>query len=151
MPQKDESNDQGGSDAPASGKVYVTSWFGGVISVADLETGEIIRTVPVGVQDHNVFLSPDQQVAWMTNNNDGTVSIIDTSTDRVVNTVRTGNGPRHTFFSPDSSEAYVTNEFDDTVAVIDPVTLGEATLMYTATAWTKESTASRDGNLAPCS
>ena len=42
------------------------------------KVGTLIRTIPVGVQDHNMFLSPGQKVAWVTNNNDGTVSIIET-------------------------------------------------------------------------
>ena len=47
----------------ASGKTYVTSWFGGAVSVVDLQRGTVLSTIPVGVQDHNVFLSPDQKFA----------------------------------------------------------------------------------------
>jgi YVTN family beta-propeller protein len=104
----------------ATGKVYVTSWFDAAISVIDLSQGRVTTTIPVGVQDHNVFLSPDKKFAWVTNNNDGTVSVVDMAADRVIKTLRTGNGPRHTFISPEGKEAYVTNEFDDSVAVIDP-------------------------------
>lgn len=114
------SDAQVNAPAPGGGKVYATSWFGGVLSVVDLATRQVMSTIAVGVQNHNVMLSPDQKSAWVTNNNDGTVSIIDTTTDRVVDTLRVGNGPRHTFFSADGAEAYVTNEFDDTVAVLDP-------------------------------
>lgn len=51
----------------SNGKLYVTSWFGGVISVVDIETKQVSATISVGVQDHNVFLSPDQKSAWVTN------------------------------------------------------------------------------------
>src|SRR5713101_1363272 len=102
------------------GKLYVTSWFGGVVTVVDLGKGRTLNTVPVGVQDHNVFLNPDQTEAWVTNNNDGTVSVIDTATDKVTKTIAVGAGPRHTFIAPDGREAYVTNEFDDTVSAVDP-------------------------------
>jgi YVTN family beta-propeller protein len=99
------------------GRVYVTAWFGGVLSRVDLDAGVVGPPVQVGVLNHNVFLTPDRRFAWVTNNNAGTVSVIDTTTDRVVRTVQTGKGPRHTYFSPDGSEAYVTNEFDDTVSI----------------------------------
>jgi YVTN family beta-propeller protein len=75
------------------GKLYVTAWFGGVVDIIDAETRKVQRSVPVGVQDHNVFLSPDQSKAWVTNNNDGTVSVIDTSTDEVVDTIKVATAP----------------------------------------------------------
>ena len=104
---------------PSQGRLYVTSWFGGVISVVNVASGAVTASIPVGVQDHNVVLNPDQTRAWVTNNNDNTVSVIDTATDRVIATVPVGEGPRHSYFAPDGSEVYVTNEFDDTVSVID--------------------------------
>lgn len=110
---------------PVSGKVYTTSWFGGELCVVDTETWTEIKRIPVGVHDHNVFLSPDKKSAWVTNNNAGTVTVIDTAKDEVVETVQVGKGPRHTYFSPDGSEAYVTNEFDATVSVVDPKTFRE--------------------------
>lgn len=90
-----------------AGKLYVTSWFGGEISVVDLERGGVVKTIPVGVHDHNVFLSPDRSTAWVANNNSGTVSIIDTASDVMRETLSLGGGPRHTFFSPDGASAYV--------------------------------------------
>lgn len=112
----------GAESAPRSGKLYVTSWFGNALSVIDLEQGRVVKTIPVGVHDHNVFLSPDRTEAWVANNNDGTVSVIDTRSDTVIATLSPGMGPRHTFFSPDGANAYITLEFDDAVAVIDPQT-----------------------------
>ena len=112
------------ADPPTGeGKLYATSWFGGVISAVDVATRKVTAAVPVGIQNHNIFLSPDQTRAWVTNNNDGTVSVVDTATDKVIKTIPVGTGPRHTFISPDGLEAYVTNEFDDTVSVIDPATM----------------------------
>ena len=111
------------------GKIYTTSWYGGVISVVDTETWTETKRIPVGVHDHNVYLSPDQRFAWVTNNNSGTVSVIDTATDKVVQTVKVGKGPRHTSFRPDSTEAYVTNEFDGSVSVIDPKTYKEVAVL----------------------
>jgi YVTN family beta-propeller protein len=113
---------QSAAAPPLAGRLYVTSWFGGVVSIVDLATGELRKTLPVGVQNHNVFLAPDRATAWVTNNADGTVSILDTANDAVVATVDVGVGPRHTYFSPDGTEAYVTAEFDNAVVVIDAST-----------------------------
>lgn len=68
---------QASEEVEQQGKLYVTSWFGGVISVVDVASGELTNSIPVGVQDHNVVLNPDQTQAWVTNNNDGTVSAFD--------------------------------------------------------------------------
>ncbi|WP_434011226.1 YncE family protein [Methyloceanibacter sp.] len=104
-----------------AGRLYVTSWFGAAISVVDLARGEAVKTIPVGVHDHNVFLSPDRSAAWVANNNDGTVTIIDTASDEVRAVLPLGAGPRHTFYSPDGANAYVTLEFEDAVAEVDAV------------------------------
>lgn len=104
-----------------AGKLYVTSWFGGEISVIDLNRGAVTKTIGVGVHDHNVFLSPDRSAAWVANNNSGSVSIIDAASDEVSATLMLSGGPRHTFFSPDGSSAYVTLEFDDAVAEVDTI------------------------------
>ncbi len=111
-----------GQQAPIQGKLYVTSWFGGVVSVIDLSKRAVTEEIRVGVQNHNVVLAPSQSHAWVTNNNAGTVSVIDTATDKVAREIRVGHGPRHTYFSPDGKEAYVTNEFDDTVSVVNVAT-----------------------------
>lgn len=108
--------------ALGAGRLYVTSWFGNAISVVDLAKGKAIKTIPVGVHDHNVFLSPDRREAWVANNNDRTISVIDTATDEVSAVLKVGAGPRHTFFSPDGTSAYVTLEFENAVAEIDPAT-----------------------------
>jgi YVTN family beta-propeller protein len=79
--------------------------------------------VPVGIQNHNIILKPDQTRAWVTNNNEGTVSVVDTTTDKVIKTITVGVGPRHTFFSPDGLQAYVTNEFDDSISLIDTASM----------------------------
>jgi YVTN family beta-propeller protein len=101
------------------GKLYVTSWFGDWITVVDLDSGKATAEIKVGAKNHNVFLSPDQKQAWVTNYNEGTVAVIDTQTDKVIKTFPTGKGPRHTFMTSDGKHAYVTNELDDNVAVID--------------------------------
>ncbi len=112
------------ADAPGGqGKLYATSWFGGVISTVDAGTRKMTGTVPVGIQNHNVALKPNQTQAWVTNNNEGTVSVIDTAAGKVIKSIPVGMGPRHTSFSPDGLEAYVTNEFDDVVSVIDPTAM----------------------------
>ena len=54
-------------EEPGQGKLYVTSWFGGVVTVVDVASRRVTARVPVGVQDHNVVLNPDQTQAWVTN------------------------------------------------------------------------------------
>lgn len=66
------------ADAPGGqGKLCATSWFGGAISIVDVETRKMTDAIPVGVQNHDVALNPNQTQAWATNNNEGTVSFID--------------------------------------------------------------------------
>ena len=97
----------------------------------------------VGKAPHNVQVSPDGKVVWVTNNGSllkrptrrstsemaqgshdamgkpGAVWAIDTATNAVVAKVPAGMHPAHVVVSPDGRFAYITNGGDNTVSVID--------------------------------
>jgi len=54
---------------------YATAWFGGAVSALDVAARKMTGEVPVGVQNHNVILNPDQTRAWVTHNNGDAVSV----------------------------------------------------------------------------
>jgi len=133
------------SVALAADKVYVTNEGADTVSVLDAASFKTLATVRVGKAPHNVQVSPDGKIAWVTNNGEpdqvaasehketaqgdhdamakpGAVWVIDTSTDAVVAKVPVGAHPAHVVVSPDGRFAYVANGGDNTVTVIDTVT-----------------------------
>ena len=112
------------------------------VSVLDAASFKTFSNVRVGKMPHNVQISPDGKVVWVTNNGEpdqvaasvhkemvkgehgamataGAVWAIDTSNNAVIAKVPVGMHPAHVVVSPDGRFAYVTNGGDNTVSVID--------------------------------
>ena len=128
--------------ALAADKVYVANEGADTVSVLDAASFKTLASVRVGKAPHNVQVSPDGKVVWVTNNGEpdqaaasvhkdmakgehsamataGAVWAIDTSSDAVIAKVPVGTHPAHVVVSPDGRLAYVTNGGDNTVSVID--------------------------------
>lgn len=125
-------------------KVYVANEDAGTVSVIDGSTFQVTRSVSVGTGAHNVQVTPDGKLAWVTNNGvakpgesmanqgmsmtgnasmsgPGEVWAIDTNTDEVVAKVVVGNHPAHVVVSADNRWLYVANGGDNTLSVVDAI------------------------------
>jgi YVTN family beta-propeller protein len=131
----------------ADRKIFVANEGAGTVSVIDGATFKVTRHIAVGTGAHNVQVSPDGELAWVTNNGAphpaaagkahsgmsgtahgamaqaGEVWAIDTHTDAVVARVVVGKHPAHVVVSADSRWAYVTNGGDNTLSVVDTASL----------------------------
>jgi len=131
----------------ADRKIFVANEGAGTVSVIDGETFKVTRHIAVGAGAHNVQVSPDGKLAWVTNNGApklaaaglahaamsaaehgamadvGEVWVIDTESDQVVAKVVVGKHPAHVVISADNRWAYVTNGGDNTLSVVDTRTL----------------------------
>ena len=129
--------------ALAADMVYVANEGADTVSVLDAASLKTLASVRVGKMPHNVQVSPDGKVVWVTNNGEpdqaadasarrdmgkgehngmaktGAVWTIDTSSQAVIAKVPVGTHPAHVVVSPDGRLAYVTNGGDNTVSVID--------------------------------
>ena len=127
----------------AADKVYVANEGADTVSVLDAASFKTLASVRVGKMPHNVQVSPDGKLVWVTNNGEpgqavdasahkemaqgahgamekpGAVWAIDTATNAIVAKVPVGMHPAHVVVSPDGRLAYVANGGDNTVSVID--------------------------------
>ena len=127
----------------AADQVYVANEGADTVSVLDATSLKTLSSVRVGKMPHNVQVSPDGKLVWVTNKGEpgqavdasvhkgmaqgdhdamgapGAVWAIDTATNAVVAKVPVGMHPAHVVVSPDGRLAYVTNGGDNTVSVID--------------------------------
>lgn len=136
----------------ADRKIFVANEGDGTVSVIDGASFKVTRHIAVGAGAHNVQVSPDGKLAWVTNNgamkaaasgkghsgaghgamtHAGEVWAIDTETDAVVARVVVGKHPAHVVVSADSRWAYVTNGGDNTVSVVDTASLKVADTLPT--------------------
>lgn len=124
-----------GTAFAAPDKVFVADEEADSVSVLDAASLKRIARVAVGRQPHNVQISPDGKLAWVTNNGEGghgmgkggheamtsggEVWAVDTASHEVVAKVPVGKHPAHVVLGRDGSFAYVTNGGDNTVSVVD--------------------------------
>lgn len=79
------------------------------VSVIDLTTDMVIRTIPVGSKPYYVAITSDGTKAYVVNSFSNNVSVIDTITDTLITTIPVGNKPYYIAITSDGSRAYVTN------------------------------------------
>jgi len=79
-------------------------------------------TIPVGASPRNVALSPDGEVAYVSNANGNSVSVINTVTQTVTATIAGFSTPQGVAVSPDGSRLYVVNQGTSSVLVVNTTT-----------------------------
>lgn len=134
--------------SPDHSKIYVAN-FGAAalahdtqpqtVSVLDVSSGVVRRTLDVGKQPVALAVSTVRHRAYVVNSgtvqDPGGVTVIDTDTDEVERTIVEGvANPAGITLSPDQHRAYVTNESTGTVVILDTDTdkvVGQVTLGIT--------------------
>lgn len=124
-----------GAAFAAPDKVFVADEEQSTVSVLDAASFKRIAQIPVGREPHNVQISPDGRLAWVTNNGarmaemgkgghaamqrGGEIWAVDTESHEVVAKVPVGKHPAHVVLTPDGRLALVTNGGENTVSVVD--------------------------------
>lgn len=103
--------------AAAEPWIYVANNQSNTVSIISTESDEVIFTVRVGREPHEVAVTPDGKTVFVTNAMDDTVAVIEASV--VIAKIPTGRFPHGVAVTPDGSRAYVTNFLADSVTVID--------------------------------
>jgi len=112
--------------APASvlaENAYITNLVSANVSVIDTATNTVIATIPVGIGQNGVAVTPDGSKVYVANVNVPFVSVIDTATNTVIATIPVGGlSPFGVAVTPDGSKVYVTDSGSNNVFVIDTAT-----------------------------
>jgi YVTN family beta-propeller protein len=101
----------------------------GNISLADLQTNQVVRTVPTGPAPNYALASPNGKYVYVSNSGNGTISEIATESWAVRRTLKGGPGPEHMVFSKDDQTLYVVNPAAGTVSAVD-VSTGDIVRTY---------------------
>ncbi len=93
-----------------------------LVSLVDLNSGEILRQIEVPGMVHHVSVDSGERWAVVTHPSLDAVSVIDLETGAVTATVVTGANPNYTVFNPTDGLFYVSNAGDNNILPLDPVT-----------------------------
>ena len=90
------------------------------VTVIDIDTGEIVKSIDTGAGHHEISFSSDSRRAFVTNRESGAVTVIDTGKLEVIGHVDTGSVPISVAYSPLSDAAYAADGLSGVITVIDP-------------------------------
>jgi YVTN family beta-propeller protein len=90
------------------------------MTVIDIDTGEIVKSIATGAGHHEISFSSDSRRAFVTNRESGAVTVIDTGKLEVIGHVDTGSVPISVAYSPLSDAAYAADGLSGVITVIDP-------------------------------
>lgn len=110
---------------------YVISTHGlrGSVSVVDLESNKVARTIKTGPVPNYTLITKDGKRAFVSNSGNNTISEIDLKNWKVIRTLDAGPAPEHMVFSSDESTIFVTNPRAGKVSAISVAT-GKVTNSY---------------------
>ena len=97
----------------------------GVISLGDMQPGNLSPLYRGEVLVHGLGFSPDHKTLAVVSIGTNSVSFIDTHTNTVKHKTYVGRAPHEAFFTPDGKEVWVTVRGEDYVAVLDAHTYKE--------------------------
>lgn len=90
----------------------------GTISVSDLQSNTVVKTVATGAAPNYTLVTRDGAKAYVSNSGGASIAEVDTATWTVTRTLKAGPGPEHMVFSKDEKTIYVANARAGAVAVV---------------------------------
>ena len=94
----------------------------GGISIVDMQTNQVIKTVETGPAPNYTTVTRDGKHAYVTNSGNGTISEVDVPTWRVTRTLEGGPAPEHVVLSADENTLYTLNPRAGTVSAVSVAT-----------------------------
>lgn len=100
---------------------YVSNEKGNSITVIDVETMEVIKTVPSGQRPRGITISPSGHELYLCASDDDTVEVYDPKSMELLHTLPSGPDPELFVLHPSGNPLYIANEDDNIVTVVDVV------------------------------
>ena len=88
------------------------------VSVLDMQSNKIVRTIATGPAPNYALVARDGSRAFVSNSGNGTISEIDVASWRVTRTLDAGASPEHMVYARDEQTIYVTNPRAGSVSAV---------------------------------
>jgi YVTN family beta-propeller protein len=100
-------------------RAFTANHESNAVSVLDMRTNRVTKTIPVAKAPHSIAVSPDGRMALVAGYDADAANLIDTVTLERKGPFKVGRDPQSVAFSSDSRYGYVVNEGDGTVSVLN--------------------------------
>jgi YVTN family beta-propeller protein len=128
-------------------RAFTANHESNAVSIIDMRTEKVLKSVPVSRSPHSVAVSPDGRFALVAGYEANTADLIDAKTMRRSGPFPVGKKPQSVAYARDSAHAYVVNEGSNTVSVLNGRT-GATTAVVRVGASPRNIAVSPDGRLA---
>ncbi len=109
--------------APAlADEIWVTNEKDDTISVIDIDTLEVVRTIPTGERPRGITFSKDHSVVYICASDSDAVQVMDPETGEILHDLPSGEDPEQFVLHPDNRRLYIANEDDAITTVVDTET-----------------------------
>ncbi|MEV6600986.1 YncE family protein [Actinoplanes sp. NPDC051346] len=128
-------------------RAFTANHESNAVTVIDMPTARVLRSIPVSRAPHSVAVSPDGKRVLVAGYEAATADLIDAQTLRRTGPLPVGDKPQAVAFAGDGRHAYVVNEGDNSVTVLDGFT-GATTATVGVGGSPRSIAVSPDGRLA---
>src|SRR5205085_5172657 len=90
-----------------------------LVTLIDIDRGEVVTEIPVGVEPEGMGISPDGKYLINTSETTNMAHVIDTATRQVVANILVDSRPRRAVWTADGAQFWVSAEIGGTVSVVD--------------------------------
>ena len=100
-------------------EIWVTNEKDDTISVIDVATLEVTRTIPTGERPRGITFSKDFSRVYICASDSDTVQVMDPETGEILHDLPSGEDPEQFVLHPDDRHLYIANEDDAVTTVVD--------------------------------
>jgi PQQ-dependent catabolism-associated beta-propeller protein len=100
-------------------EIWVTNEKDDTISVIDVETLEVVRTIPTGERPRGITFARDYSVVYICASDSNAVQVMDPETGEILHDLPSGEDPEQFVLHPDNRHLYIANEDDAITTVVD--------------------------------
>ncbi|MDQ2089710.1 YVTN family beta-propeller repeat protein [Marimonas arenosa] len=106
----------------AAEEIWVTNEKDDTISVIDVATLEVTRTIPTGERPRGITFSKDYSRVYICASDSDTVQVMDPETGQILHDLPSGEDPEQFVLHPNDRHLYIANEDDAVTTVVDTET-----------------------------
>lgn len=103
-------------------EIWVTNEKDNTVSVIDVATLEVTRTIPTGERPRGITFSHDFSRVYICASDSDTVQVMDPNTGEVLHNLPSGEDPEQFVLHPNDRHLYIANEDDAITTVVDTAT-----------------------------
>ena len=103
-------------------EIWVTNEKDDTISVIDVASLEVVRTIPTGERPRGITFSHDYGLVYICASDSDAVQVMDPETGEILHDLPSGEDPEQFVLHPDNRHLYIANEDDAITTVVDTQT-----------------------------